>query len=402
MSRPTKQRITYLLSGYSENILTPEELRELACLLRENQHAADFQEVLAALASQHFLGEARVSDKWMDSMADHIIATGTEHEQRARPVFWTMARKLSAAAAVLFILLTGVLWHYIKTNRQGNNLTRIAQSERPDDIIAGGHSAVLTLADGSTITLDSSHSGRLAVQNGTDIIKTAGGSLRYSSPAAQLTSGPVSYNAVYAPRGGSYQVILPDGTKVWLNADSKLRYPVAFNGQYREVTLTGEAYFEVTHNAARPFKVHVAGSEIMVLGTSFNVNGYHDDGLIKTTLVEGKVQVATGSGKKSILHPGEQAQISNKDALNVLSDVDVAGVVAWKQGHFEFNNTDLATIMHQISRWYDIEVVFGHPAGDKRFGGGINRDQPLGNVLKILESNGVQFKWKDGKLIVNP
>jgi ferric-dicitrate binding protein FerR (iron transport regulator) len=268
---------------------------------------------------------------------------------------------------------------------------------------------VLTLANGDKVILDSVQNGSLGVQANMKIVKITSGVLAYKRAASdelRETSG-LLYNTVATPRGGQYQVILADGSKVWLNASSSLRFPTSFSGKQRNVELTGEAYFEVAKDAARPFKVTVlpgAGGggarEVEVLGTSFNVMAYGDEKMIQTTLVDGAVKVRNGRDE-NILAPGQQAQsVLGAPGQRVIADADVAAAVAWKNGYFNFNKEDLRTVMRQLARWYDVDVSYTGNNNERVFWGGMQRDLSLSAVLRILEKSGVQFSIDGKKVIV--
>ena len=258
----------------------------------------------------------------------------------------------------------------------------------------GRDNAILTLSDGTTIVLDSAANGTLAKEGAMQIAKQ-NGQISYTGTAKAAV--PV-YNTISTARGNQYQVVLADGSNVWLNAASSIRFPAAFSGSERRVQITGEAYFEVAHNAAAPFKVDVNGMEITVLGTHFNVNAYSDEASVKTTLLEGAVKLAKGTAA-GVLKPGQQAALGNDGKFAIRSDVDLDETVAWKNGVFIFNRRSLQNIMRQISRWYDVEVVYeGNPGGT--FSGVVSRQENISQVLKIMEVNGVRFKLDGRKIIV--
>lgn len=293
------------------------------------------------------------------------------------------------AAAVVFLLLgTGV--YYWSQQKPRTEVTLMS------DIAPGTNKAVLTLADGSKVMLDSA--GNQVVQQGATAIRQQGSSLQYDSKGNGAT---VAYNTLSTPRGGQFQVVLPDGTKVWLNAASAIRYPTFFSGAERLVELTGEAYFEVTQSANMPFRVKInATNTIEVLGTSFNINAYTEESYIRTTLLEGAVRVSSG-GKKVTLKPGEQAQSSAKQPfVKVLEHADISKAIAWKNGLFNFQDVRLEEVMRQLSRWYDIEVVYEKGVPDLEFIGEIERSLPLSEVLKGLRMSGVNFRLEQGKRLV--
>lgn len=270
-------------------------------------------------------------------------------------------------------------------------------------IIPGGNKAYLTTGNGNVITLDGLKNERLATQNGVAVDKVKDGLLRYNKIADMGGSNDfVDYHTITIPRGGQYQLLLSDGTKVWLNSASTLKYPVKFSKNERTVQLTGEAYFEVAKDKTKPFKVNVDDLDVKVLGTHFNIMAYKDEKAIKTTLLEGSVQLTTPH-KQVMLKPGEEGRLSYGSGSIDVQQVDAEEAVAWKEGYFVFDNEDIHTIMKRISRWYDVEVVF--PPNFKRasFGGTVSRFKDVTQVLKSLELTGsVHFEIKERRIIVMP
>jgi ferric-dicitrate binding protein FerR (iron transport regulator) len=256
------------------------------------------------------------------------------------------------------------------------------------DIQAGTNKASLTLADGSTIALDSIGT----LQQGATTIHRKPGILQYAAQGKQET---VSFNTLSTPRGGQYQVILPDGSKAWLNAASKLKYPTAFIGKERIVELEGQAYFEIAKNAHQPFKVHVNGSDIQVLGTSFDVMAYPDEKTINTTLLEGAVKVA-----EKLLQPGQQAVTAGSSIS--IREVNTDDVIAWKNGYFSFRDADLPTVMRQLSRWYDVTISYQGAIPQGTFSGEIGRTLSLEQALQILEQTRVHFKIEGRQIVILP
>jgi transmembrane sensor len=298
-----------------------------------------------------------------------------------------MVIRWSAAAAVVGILVTGYLL-----------LQKPPVAEKP--ILPGGNKAVLTLSDGSTIALDSAVNGAIAQQGSTQIVKLKNGELAYK--ADDHHPAIVQYNTISTPRGGWYRITLPDGTGVWLNAASSLKYPAAFTGSERQVTLTGEAYFEVADDAAQPFSVKANGITVHVLGTHFNINAYDDENAVKATLVTGRVKVTSGD-HESILSPGQMAIVnSNQTSINTIT-TDTDEEIAWKNGLFQFNNTNIAAVMRQISRWYNVSISYEGTITDNSFTGSISRDADITKVLKLLElTGGVHFKVTGQNITVIP
>jgi transmembrane sensor len=266
------------------------------------------------------------------------------------------------------------------------------------DVLPGSNKAVLVLADGSLIALDST--GTQVIQQGQTAIHQQKGQLQYVAQGSGMIAG---FNTLRTPRGGQYQITLPDGTKAWLNSASSLKYPTAFTGRERVVELNGQGYFEIAANAAKPFKVKVNGAlEVQVLGTHFDIMAYADEGSIKTTLLQGAVRVKQGASTE-VLQPGQQAIADPSQQHIAVKETDVNKVIAWKNGLFIFNNMELGAILREVSRWYDVEIVYQAPPNKNLYGGGISRTQSLAGVLRFLEAGGTNhFKIEDKKVIVLP
>ena len=373
------------------------------------------QKYLAGNASAE---EEKVINDWYHSFNDttaEIIATdGTEEAMISarikEKIFAGINQKsivksfnkwwLSAAAIFLALLCTGI---YLSLLSKKNNLTAKAPlqlSPSKNNIYPGSNKATLTLANGTFITLDSASNGVLSRQGGSKIVKLSSGRLVYNANKNLSSVGIILYNTISTPRGGQYQVTLSDNTKVWLNASSSIRFPTVFAGRERRVEITGEAYFEVSKNAATPFNVLVNGAVINVLGTHFNIMAYDNEASINTTLLEGSLQVVKGVAT-CLLKPGQQAALSKAGIINIIPDANLAEAVAWKNGLFEFNSTDVKTIMRQLERWYDVEVVFDTNV-NLHFSGEIIRAANVTDVLKKLAlTNEINFKIEGRKIIVS-
>lgn len=309
-----------------------------------------------------------------------------------------MGTWVRVAAVVLILSLPAVFifkhWHQQPITRQ----SIITRSARPN--LPGSDKATLTLSDGIKIELDAARQGIIARQGNVSILKRGTGSLICSSLHTVRSPAAHCENTISTPRGGQFQLVLPDGTQVWLNAASSLQFPSQFAATSREVSLTGEAYFEVVKDATRPFKVHVNRMEVKVLGTHFNINAYADEPSILTTLASGSITLTTG-GQTTFIKPEEQAEVfSDMPGRIVIRVVDVDKILAWKNGNFEFDNASLAVIMRQISRWYDVEVQYAGPVSTRRFTGSISRRENLSALLTMLRYSGINFKVEGQKVIV--
>lgn len=303
-----------------------------------------------------------------------------------------------AAAAVLFLVLgTGLYIYQNNSNRQALTAQKVAGNT---DIAPGGKKAVLTLHDGSKMVLDQTTNGVVSIQGNIVITKRNTGKVIYDS--YNLPKNPSekdNYNSINIPRGGEYELRLPDGTKVWLNSESSLKFPAVFSGRDRKVELTGEAYFEVAKNTLVPFKVYASGTEIEVLGTHFNVNAYRKSGVI-TSLLEGSVRLKA-SGNESLLEPGQQGITAADGKINV-SKVNVLDAIAWKNGYFVYQDDSIYKIMEQAARWYDVEVEYvGDDVKSQTFYGKGDRYGNISELLKNIELTGtVQFKIEGRRVIV--
>jgi len=270
-----------------------------------------------------------------------------------------------------------------------------------NDIAPGSNKAVLTLGNGHKIILNDAKNGQLADEANTKITKAKDGRLVYNTTNNTQASQPaVDYNTVSTPNGGQYEVELPDGTKVWLNASSSLRYPTRFAGNERKVELSGEAYFEVSHNKTMPFKVKTASQEIEVLGTHFNVNAYTDEPATNTTLLEGSVKITSGKAQSVVIKPQQQASL--KSAGFDVREVDADEVIAWKNGYFEFSEENLGSIMRKISRWYNVEIIYTDKGLENQvFSGSISKYKNISQVIKLLELTKVaDFNIQGNKIII--
>lgn len=379
----SESRVQYLFQQWFNGAATPAEQQELQQLLEDSRHDAALHTALEK-AWTGFTPDAGMNGQ----DAGRIFRQITTPKTVVRPMrrWWAVA----AAAVVLGMAVVG--YHRLQTKEFPS--PQIISSNA--DIAPGSNKATLTLADGSVVTLDST--GNQVIRQGSARISQQGGQLRYEG-----TDGQPVWNKLNTPRAGQFRLTLPDGTRVWLNAASSIRYPTAFAGRERKVKITGEVYFEVTPDAMKPFRVEAAGrSTVEVLGTSFNISAYDDETHIKTTLLEGKVRVAAKDHSAQELLPGQQAQQSASGAITVSSDIDPAEVLAWKEGWFRFNQASLPEVMRQLSRWYDVEIKYEGAVPDRAFEGKIRRDLTLAQVLRILERSGVHTKIEGKQLILLP
>jgi len=393
-------RLKYLLHAYTLEEITSAERQELMELIRMRVHEraikllmAEELEVLEQLQTGYML-----SDEKTARILRNIFQSTAESGTAAQGGKGRMGGWVWRAAAVLILVTAGIGGYRRLSGLRQEAVVRVETKLRMD-AAPGGNKAVLVLANGATIILDSAHSGKLAQQGGVNVIKMDSGRLAYSPSNENSTE--VLYNTLATPRGGQYQLTLPDGSRVWLNAASSIRYPTDFRGAERNVTVTGEAYFEVVKNTKMPFVVNAGATRTTVLGTHFNVKAYADERSLCTTLLEGAVKVSAGDDER-ILRPGQQCILNEATRSLTIRDVDTYQAVAWKNGLFDFDQTDIPAIMRQISRWYDVDISYRWNYEGVKFGGGISRQLNLSHVLRLLDKNGVHTKLEDRKLIVLP
>lgn len=392
--------IQELIHKYEQGRLSETEKKELDLWY----HSFNDQE--AVVSDMPEGNESDLSERIMarlnqSMMAEKALANESMALQKRK---WNM----SVAVALIFILLSGSLYYLMVADNSDTPKPLVTKTSVPaNDVAPGGTKAMLTLDDGSIIVLDTASNGMLGQQGGAAVTKLDNGLVAYQAASKQMEKGDdkVFYNTISTPRGGEYQVTLSDGTKVWLNAASSIRFPTAFRGADRQVQITGEVYFEVAHNKTQPFRVAAGKSTIEVLGTHFNVNAYEDEMQVRTSLLEGAVKVYPVDDldhqQVKILKPGQQARMNKSGRrISVVNDFDTEEVIAWKNGLFVFKSEDLRSIMRQIARWYDVDVQY-RGNGDLQFTGQITRNNNVSKVLEMLELTGeVKFKVQDKQVIV--
>jgi ferric-dicitrate binding protein FerR (iron transport regulator) len=396
-----------LLSRYADNQATEEEQEQLFSLITASPDEELESSLISILETTSPLYDEARRQRILNKLLQDISKpNGKVVPMKRKP--WI---KWVAAASVIVVASLIVILSLLK-----NPSPSSGQAQATHDVPAPTNTrAVITLADGSKVYLDSASNGTIAQQNNVNVVKNDNGEISYTVAAnsEQRIANSLSYNTLFNPRGSKViSLTLSDGTKVWLNSESSLRYPASFapSALNREVEITGEAYFEVKHNSKQPFKVHLPnGSVVEDIGTSFNVNAYTDEGDVKTTLIEGSVRVFANSQQLTAnsqqLKPGQQAVINNPANPSILKilvqdNVDVDEVMSWKNGRFTFNGTDIETIMRQVARWYDVAIVYETKPADK-FYAEIPRDTKASDVLKALElTNKVHFKIEGKKITV--
>lgn len=379
------ERLIDLLLLREAGLLTAAQQQELTGLLQ--QPGAEGILVMFHI-EKPYLSSPFVPEEM--AAVEETLVTG---KPRRIPLWRTMA-----IAASVLLAVGGVYWFMDGSKQQPPAVVQAKQ--KPADVQPGTNKAVLTLANGQQIVLDDASKGSVAIEGNTQVMKLTGGELAYQA-AKGTAAAEMVYNTITTPRAGQYIVLLPDGSKVWLNAATRLRFPVAFTGKERVVEMTGEAYFEIAANARQPFRVKTTQQTVDVLGTNFNISAYPEDKTVNTTLLKGSVRVTTNGGVAQYLDPGQQAQ-SDGQHFTLVKKPDIEEVMAWKNGVFRFNETSLEVIMKQLARWYDVEIVYEHNNKPlDRFVGTIPRNVPLSEVLHLLELTGhVQFSIENSSKIL--
>jgi len=415
-------RLNWLLERVGTSQASAEELEELIGLI-DADPAGDIVRNVNAFHEADSIAPIPYDVSYWRTVLQEVLVAGKSiegsyiEEDAATPVmapvhrvhFLRRYRWWAAAAGIILFLGVGAYFYF--NQKPGSEVAKTpAAKKMKNDVAPGGNKAILTLANGSNITLDSAANGELAQQGNSVINKTKDGELKYE-PAIPGKPGEagkpqlaIVYNTLATPRGGQYQLVLPDGSRVWLNAASSIRYPTAFTGNERKVEITGEAYFEVAPVRLRsgqkmPFIVQEGGMSVQVLGTHFNVNGYEDEDAVRTTLLEGSVKVSKDD-VYVLLKPGEQTSLSHSSNLSQPIPVQTDEVMAWKNGQFAFRDATIESIMRQAARWYDVDVVYDATI-TKHFIANIPRSVPLSELLKVLElTDQVHFKVQGRKITV--
>lgn len=385
--------ITKLYQKYLNNACNPQELQELLHHFEDDEPNAELvQMIRSELEKDDERDVALPQVQAILSKLDESMLVNVINPIAKRRSFFTTSMRYWSAAALLFLSL---LLYY---GKERLNIFGTYTSIYKNDIPAGGDKAYLTLADGKRIALTDSMVGTISPAPGFRISKTAKGQLRYELAKGASGNG---YNTITTPKGGKYEVILADGTHVYLNAASSLRFPTSFTGAAeRWVTLTGEGYFEVSHRDGQPFYVQSGKQLLRVLGTHFNLKAYPDEQSVKTTLLQGSVKVSNSEGSNAVLKPGQQSQLDQGKLK--LEEVDVMAATDWQRAEINLKAEDFQSTMRKIARWYDVEIVFDETApGDLTLGGLVSRDKSLVAVLKVMELTGkVHFKVEGRRVTV--
>jgi len=386
------QRIVYLVSRYIDGTIDFAQLQELdewRKTAKENEVL--FQQLIDQEKQKAAIERMQAYDSPASLEKIKSLITASKEQQATYKTLWA---KLLVAASVIAVIGISVFMYQRKPISQQT----ASLKPHPTFVAPGSDKAVLVLANGKKVLLTKQASGVIAVQAGVQVSNSKNGQLVYTGNLKATNNNMnIAFNTIETPRGGKYQLQLPDGTKVWLNAASSLRYPVAFSGSTRDVELTGEAYFEVAKDKTKPFTVNASSQKVTVLGTHFNINAYKDEPRIATTLLEGSVKVTYGESH-ALLVPGQQSSLRGEQLTVAKTDTYLA--TAWKDGKLAFLRTDLKTVLRQISRWYNIDVEYIGKTPQFSISGDVSRDADLSAMLRILEIYDVHFTQQGRKLII--
>jgi hypothetical protein len=383
------------MQKFSMNDIDETGFNELCELIAASKNENELKaKLLSELQETKF---THIDKSKLDRMLHKILPAETAPVYKMQHGNKFFLTRIAAAAILILMLAGGIYWF---TGKSPNN--HLVSTQKPavkNDMAPGKEGAILTLGNGQQIILDSIQNGSIAVQGNSLVMKEPGQlSIRKTNNSAEEE---VVYNTMSTPNARQYKLVLADGSAIWLNAASSIRFPATFKGNERRVTLTGEAYFEIAHNKKQPFIVEVNGMEVKVLGTHFNINSYNDEASTRTTLLEGSIQINRNT-TSTLLQPGQQARMSKAGKIEIINDADVEEAIAWKEGKFQFNRAEIHTVMRQIARWYDVEVEYRGPV-TSHFGGTISRDVNLLQVLNMLHLTGeVKFNIQDKKIVVMP
>lgn len=391
-NRQQSRRIAYLVSGFLQQTLTEEEKVELDNWINaSDQNLRLFEDLTDTEKLQEGFKQIEKLDA---AVAMHRIQ-GRIHIGNP-PVKQKIWWRYAAAAAILILFASAAFYFFNPNKRSSKENIAVL-----NDIAPGGNKAILTLSDGSVLKLDETPDGVIGKETKSNIIKNKSGELMYTH-----RGNADHFNVLTTPRGGGYHVVLSDGTKVWLNAASSLKYPLAFSQNTREVELTGEAYFEVAKDASKPFFVKTTNQQVEVLGTNFNINAYEDEPAITTSLLEGKIKVSSINNQQvstsnyALLQQGQQSNFSYGQPIKISNQFDPIEIIAWKEGNFEFKDASIEQIMRQVARWYDAEIIYEEKP-TYHFNASVDRNTPVSKLLHFLEmTNRVHFTIKGKTIIV--
>ncbi|GAA4301557.1 FecR family protein [Compostibacter hankyongensis] len=392
-----EEELKRLLERYISRTATEEDYRRLSELLEKETGA--WTRVIRKMMEQEPIDREYDPSRWEQTI-NRILRKGGKAGRSVKRKNRLRMRKMAAAAAI--VILTGIGVSIYIHIRHKQDRAGVAQlSDLKNDIRPGGPKALLTLGNGQHIILDSMQNGPIVSQGSARVVKLKSGQLAYNREQGDAVRDV--YNTLQTPPGGQYELILPDGSRVWLNAASSIRFPVTFQEKERRVFITGEAYFEVARDAVKPFVVSAGDMQVRVLGTHFNIMAYANEPVMKTTLLSGAVEIAEKDALAK-LKPGQQAVLrpvqGDQSHIAVKENIDVSEAVAWKSGLFQFSDDGIEYVMRQIARWYDVEIIYADSVPDVHITGKIPQNTNLTDVLKMMELSGIRFRLEGRKVIV--
>jgi transmembrane sensor len=391
-----ESHLAKLFTKYFDKTASVQETEELFELLQVSTDE-ELAEVLRVRWDELETEAPALAPEKSKEILSQILKSGNGSDKKSEKLrikFLSWFRLVSAAA---ILILVGWLLFIDRKSQPAPESAQI--SGLKNDILPGGNKALLKMSDGRTIVLSNRKNGIVVKQDGIEINKVKEGQLLFVSKQSPSQKKQVLFNTLETPKGGQYALVLPDGTKVWLNAASSLHFPSTFTGKERLVELKGEAYFEVAKNASMPFKVKTQQGEVKVLGTHFNIMSYEDETVMKTTLLEGAVQIKSGK-KSDVLKPGEQAIMGGGGEIKIRNNINVEEEIAWKKGVFQFNDTDIKEVMRQLSRWYDVEIIYKGDVADKQLTGKISRNVKASEVINMLRFMGSNCRIEGKNIVV--
>jgi hypothetical protein len=377
------KRIAYLFNLYYHKQATTEELKELFDRLStydDNQLTDLMREAWEDLHTHEDLFDEAKSQNILNKILKDTPPANVVNIKPKRYYLW------SIAATILIALSVGA-WFLSKPKPADPLMVKVRPSH---DALPGSNKAILTLGNGTTVVLDDANKGVIAKQGNTVIVKNKEGQVDYQVADANTGEKAIAYNTVTTPKGYQYHVVLPDGSKVWLNAASSIKFPTEFTGAQRDVEMTGEAYFEVAKNPAMPFIVKTSREEVKVLGTHFSIMAYDDEPVLRTSLLEGSIMLTSQKTVK-LLKPGNQAILNAHGDVNVITEGDMGEAIAWKNGLFQFKDAGIEGIMRQAARWYDVDIHYQGKIPTRQFTGKIPRNVKLSELLSMFKYAGVNF-----------
>jgi len=389
-SQDDLQRYEELAKKWLSNTITPAEKEEFSAWYNANQGAP--LDIPSSFVESDEAHRQRILYN-----INQAIKIDVGKKNKVAYIRW-----LSIAAACILILGIPCAYFHIRNKKAKQSVLTFQKKQIKNDVAPGGNKAMLTLSDGSSVVLNDAKKGVITKQGKALLNKSDDNKLVYEAAASANADQRAVYNTITTPKGGQFQVVLSDGSKVWLNAASSITFPTAFTKNERRVNITGEVYFEVAKNKNLPFRVVSGKQTVEVVGTHFNVNAYADESAIRTTLAEGSVKVLADN-RTVVLKPDQQAKVSNATSGEIdVKAVDVDDILAWKNGNFVFENAEIPFIMRQAARWYDVNVKYEGNVSERRFSGSISRSVNLSELLKMLKYSGVNFRIADQTIIVGP